>query len=147
MAVKGFVFSFDAVFALAFVVSIAVVIVLYTPAIPYSKMQQYELHRYADTSLSSLLRSGDINSALDKVFQGQTNAAKNMLKGKLLDLYGQRYNKAISLQVFYANMTQAVDFRASHPADVYPNSGDMVAVVRTTFVYKDMYGIATLQIW
>ncbi|MBS3060900.1 MAG: hypothetical protein J4432_05335 [DPANN group archaeon] len=142
---RGFVFSFDAVVGLVFMILFGSFIISYLDQSDFSQYRLYERYAAADSGLTAIIASGSVQTAVNESIQVGSQTAGATLRGVMGLLEGgARYQ--LQIEVFNST-AKYVDISESTPRGRIPTTRDTVLVSRKVFSYGGDYGIATLRTW
>ena len=144
---KAFIFSYDAVVALMFIVFFLSFLTYYVNSFSYSSLKNYEITRSADTALNAMIANGKINYAVQKTIQGQSNLAENTLRTELKKLLGKKSKEKITIKVYDSSMNLIYTIQSTYPQRASLSKTKRTYSVNNLFASGDYYGIARLQVW
>ena len=144
---KAFIFSYDAVVALMFVVFFLSFLTYYVNSFSYSSLKDYEITRSADTALNTMIANGKINYAVQKTIQGQATLAEIALRNELGGLFGKKSKEKLTLKVYDSSMDLIYTIYSTYPQSASLSKTKRTYSANSLFASGDYYGIARLQVW
>ena len=145
---KGFIFSYDVVISMMFLVIFTTFLTYYVGSFSYSSFENYEIIRMMDSSVKTLISDGSVNLAVQREVNGQTNLAKNGLRSELRNIFGKRHSEKIIIDVYDSGtMNKVYSIESVNPNNVVEPKLQRVYSVRHVFTYEEYYGIVKLQLW
>jgi len=144
---KGFIFSYDAVISLLFIVTFLTFLVYYTNSFSYSSMKDYEVIRETTTALDTLIISGEIQNATELTIQGNQAQAESNLRKQLRSLFGKNHKEKLTIEVYDLTGNRLYLIEASYPQTAHTSKKRVTYSSMNVFSTGNYYGIAKLQVW
>ncbi len=144
---KGFIFSYDAVVSLMFVVFFLSFLTYYVNSFSYSSMKDYETIRSMDSVLNTMIADGSMSSALHQEIQGNTAEAQQLLKQKISTLLGKKFKAKITIYAYDSSGNVVYKIESAYPSYARASKNRKAYSVNSFFSAEGYYGIASLQTW
>jgi len=144
---KAFIFSYDAVISLMFIVFFLFFLTYYINTFSYSSLKNYEITRSTNTALDTLITNGKIDYATQKAIHGQTILAEVTLRGELKKIFGKKHKEKITLKIYDSSMNLIYTIQSTYPQKASLSKTKQTYSVNNLFTSGDYYGIAKLQVW
>jgi len=144
---KAFIFSYDAVISLMFVVTFLAFLTYYIGTFSYSTMKNYEILRGLTTALDTMISNGKITQATQQEIQGNNYLAKRELRDELRRLFGKKGKHKITIEIYTQTGSLAYEIESAYPEYARESKKKNTYSVTNIFSTGDYYGIAKLQEW